>query len=62
MDTLAYGLSTRLLVSLGAHGNTCLLTYRGSNISSSGASLFSLDSENRVSKRVDSALNDIQWT
>ena len=49
-----------LLVSLGTHRNAGLLTSRGSGIESGGSSLFSLDSEDRVSKRVESALDDIQ--
>ena len=53
--------TVRLLVSLRTHQNADLLTFRGSGIESDGSSLLPLDSENRVSKRRASALDDIQW-
>jgi hypothetical protein len=48
-------------VPLRTHQNAGLLTFRGSEIESNGSSLLPLDSEDRVSKRVESALNDVQW-
>jgi len=53
-------LINRLLVSLKTSQNTGLLTSGHSAIESDGASLLPLDSEDDVSKRVESALDNVQ--
>lgn len=53
-------MTTRFRVSLRTHESTALLTHRGSGIESDGSSLFPLDSEDRVWKRIESALDNVQ--